>query len=66
MICSVMLYRNGGTAPGQTHICDDCFIVGLRHAKEFVDGALAGLGALVVHSEPSDAQSPASNGGGNA
>ncbi|WP_164857155.1 hypothetical protein [Sphingomonas crocodyli] len=43
MIASVMLYRNGGTAPGETHICDDCFIVGLRHVKDFVVQSLAAL-----------------------
>lgn len=43
MIVSVQLYRNGGTAPGQTHICDDCFVIGLKHAKAFVDSALDAL-----------------------
>jgi len=43
MIVSVMMYRNGGTAPGQTHMCDGCIIVGLEHAKQFVDRALASL-----------------------
>jgi hypothetical protein len=44
MIAQVSFYRNGGTAPGQTHICDDCILVGLRHAKEFVDASIAALG----------------------
>jgi hypothetical protein len=43
MIAQVMLYRNGGTAPGQTHICDDCFLVGLHHVKRFVDQSIAAL-----------------------
>lgn len=40
---NVSLYRNGGVAPGQTHMCDDCIVVGLRQAKAFVDGALEAL-----------------------
>ncbi len=43
MIVNVQIYRNGGSAPGQTHICDGCIVVGLREAKRFVDGALADL-----------------------
>lgn len=43
MLVSVSMWRNGGTAPGQTHICDGCVIVGLQAAKIFVDGALASL-----------------------
>lgn len=43
MIVNVSMYRNGGTAPGQTHICDGCVIVGLQQAKAFVDGALVAL-----------------------
>lgn len=43
MIASVQLYRNGGTAPGQTHICDDCFLVGLQHIKQFVDSSIMAL-----------------------
>ena len=45
MIVSVLLYRNGGTATGQTHICDDCIVVGLKAAKRFVDESLSALGA---------------------
>jgi hypothetical protein len=37
------IYRNGGVARGQTHMCDDCILVGLRHAKKFVDGAIEAL-----------------------
>lgn len=43
MLVSVSLWRNGGTARGQTHICDDCVIVGLEAAKRFVDQSIAGL-----------------------
>lgn len=43
MIVSVLLYRNGGTAPGQTHICDGCILVGLNEAKRFVDQSIAAL-----------------------
>jgi hypothetical protein len=43
MIVSVMLYRNGGTAPGQTHICDGCILIGLQQAKKFVDESIAAL-----------------------
>lgn len=45
MIVSVSMWRNGGTDPGRTHICDDCIIVGLKEAKRFVDESLAGLAA---------------------
>ena len=44
---SVSMWRNGGTAPGETHICDDCIVVGLKAAKQFVDGALASLSGEV-------------------
>jgi len=43
MLVSVNMYRNGGTAAGQTHICDGCIVVGLKHAKRFVDQSLAAL-----------------------
>jgi hypothetical protein len=43
LLVSVNMWRNGGTAPGQTHMCDDCIIVGLRRAKEFVDQSLEAL-----------------------
>jgi len=36
-------WRNGGTSPGQTHMCDDCVVVGLKAAKRFVDDALRAL-----------------------
>lgn len=45
MIVSVLMWRNGGTSPGLTHICDDCILVGLRHAKQFVDDSIAALEA---------------------
>ena len=43
MIASVLIYRNGGTAPGQTHICDGCILVGLEQVKKFVDESIAAL-----------------------
>lgn len=43
MLVSLQLYRNGGTSRGQTHICDGCFVAGLKVAREFVDRALASL-----------------------
>lgn len=46
MIVSVQLYRNGGTAPGQTHICDGCILVGLNEAKRFVDQSIAALATI--------------------
>lgn len=47
LLVGVSIYRNGGTDPGRTHICDGCIVVGLRHAKRFVDSSLAALGAPV-------------------
>lgn len=43
MLVNVCLWRNGGTAYGRTHICEDCLKVGLEEAKRFVDGALNAL-----------------------
>lgn len=43
MLVSVSMWRNGGTSPGRTHMCDDCILVGLRHAKQFVDSSIAAL-----------------------
>lgn len=43
MLVSVSMWRNGGTAPGQTHVCDDCIVVGLQAAKRFVDASLSAL-----------------------
>lgn len=43
LLVSVSMWRNGGTAPGQTHMCDECIVVGLRRAKKFVDESLAAL-----------------------
>lgn len=43
MLVSVSMWRNGGTATGQTHICDGCIVVGLKAAKQFVDDALQAL-----------------------
>lgn len=46
LVVSVSMWRNGGTAPGQTHICDGCIVVGLHEAKRFVDASLAALSHL--------------------
>lgn len=43
LLVNVSMWRNGGTAHGQTHICDDCIVVGLKEAKRFVDGSLSAL-----------------------
>lgn len=43
MLVSVNMWRNGGTSPGETHICDGCILVGLQHAKQFVDQSIAAL-----------------------
>lgn len=43
MIVNVGLWRNGGTAVGDTHICDACIVVGLKAAKQFTERALASL-----------------------
>ncbi|MHC2353367.1 hypothetical protein ACVMB3_002825 [Sinorhizobium meliloti] len=43
LLVGVSMWRNGGTAPGQTHICDACIVVGLKAAKRFVDDALTSL-----------------------
>lgn len=43
MIVGVSMWRNGGTASGQMHICDGCILVGLQHAKQFVDQSIASL-----------------------
>jgi hypothetical protein len=40
MLVSVCLWRNGGTARGATHICDECLIVGLEEARSFVEHEL--------------------------
>lgn len=47
MLVNVCLWRNGGTAPGATHICDECLIVGLEEAQRFVDYQLRTRRALV-------------------
>lgn len=43
LLVSVSMWRNGGTANGQTHICDKCIVVGLKSAKAFVDRSLLNL-----------------------
>src|SRR5690349_18968457 len=30
LLVSVSMWRNGGTASGETHICDDCVVLGLE------------------------------------
>lgn len=47
MLVSVCLWRNGGTAPGATHICDACLIVGLEEARKFVDYELTTRRAIL-------------------
>ena len=42
MLVNVSMWRNGGT-DSQTHMCDDCIVVGLKEAKRFVDASLAAL-----------------------
>lgn len=51
LLVGVHIYRNGGTATGQTHICDSCIVLGLQHAKNFVERSLAALGACMGHTE---------------
>jgi hypothetical protein len=41
MLVSVCIWRNGGTAPGATHICDECLVVGLEEVERFVQYQLA-------------------------
>ena len=43
LLVNVIMWRNGGTDRGNTHICDGCIVVGLTAAKRFVDDALASL-----------------------
>lgn len=47
MLVSVCLWRNGGTASGATHICDECLIVGLEEARGYVEHELATRRAIV-------------------
>lgn len=48
LIVNVEMWRNGGVARGNTHMCDDCIVVGLIEAKRFVDGALQQLAPAAV------------------
>lgn len=48
MLVSVCLWRNGGTAPGATHICDECLVVGLEEVERFVQYQLATRRAAVT------------------
>lgn len=43
MLVNVGMWRNGGTAYGNTHICDECIVIGLRAAKKWVDQTLADM-----------------------
>lgn len=43
LLVNVAVWRNGGTDPGRTHICDGCLLVGLREAKRWVDEMVAAL-----------------------
>lgn len=47
MLVNVGLWRNGGTARGATHICDECLIVGLEEARSYVEHELAIRRAIV-------------------
>lgn len=47
LLVSVCLYRNGGTAKGATHICDECLIVGLEEARSFIQYELSTRRAAV-------------------
>jgi hypothetical protein len=40
LLVNVCMWRNGGSIRGQTHICDDCIVVGLKAAKKFVDASI--------------------------
>lgn len=42
LLLSIQMWRNGGTN-AETHMCDDCVVVGLKTAKRFVDESLAAL-----------------------
>ena len=44
LLVHVSMYRNGDVdTAGRTHMCDECVLVGLRHAKQFVDESIAAL-----------------------
>lgn len=43
LLVRVSMWRNGGIAKGNTHMCDDCIVVGLLEAKRFVDESLRAL-----------------------
>lgn len=48
LLVNVSMWRNGGTAPGATHICDECLIVGLEEALGFVQRELVVRRAAVA------------------
>lgn len=43
LLVNVGIWRNGGTVPGNTHICDGCLVVALREAKRWVDEMIDAL-----------------------
>lgn len=43
LLVQVSIFRNGGIAKGDTHMCDGCIVVGLLEAKRFVDVTLESL-----------------------
>ncbi len=43
MLVCVSMYRNGGIAHGETHMCDGCILVGLNYAKDWVNSQIAAL-----------------------
>lgn len=44
LLVNVSMWRNGGVdTAGRTHMCDDCILVGLRVAKEWVDASITAL-----------------------
>ncbi|HEL7630554.1 TPA: hypothetical protein UL921_002385 [Stenotrophomonas maltophilia] len=43
LLVSVSMWRNGGIAKRDTHMCDDCIVVGLLEVKRFVDESLKAL-----------------------
>lgn len=66
MLVSVCLYRNGGTARGATHICDECLIVGLEEARSFILYELSTRKAAVRALSRSAKHAQAKEGGRHA
>ena len=40
LLVNVGMWRNGGVAYGDTHMCDGCIAIGLRAAKRWIDEML--------------------------